>query len=152
MRHRRIPDDQANLRIRVHGPVLVRNVNLERMHRVFGKPVIPIEVTDGPDHFLESIHSRVVRGVEILVDVFEVHTPRISGLLEKAQNLDLDPPLLIDSSTVLQILNLLLELRPAAGFRVQPGVGNVRNRHTRLVKRIEKPAIAAAIRCCVTTG
>src|SRR6058998_1463940 len=57
MRHRRIPDNQANLRGRVHGPVLVRYVDLERVHGIFGQPVIPIEVTDGPYHLLEPIHS-----------------------------------------------------------------------------------------------
>src|SRR5438093_1183160 len=104
---------------------------------------------DGP---LSPVHSREMRGVEILVDVFEVHTPGIFSLLEKAQNLGLDPSLLIDRSTVLQILNLLLELRTAAGFRIQPRVRDVGDRHTRFVKRIQKPAITAAIRCCVTTG
>ena len=90
VRHRRIPDNQTNLRVWVHSPIFVRHVNLERVHRVFGKPVIPIEVTNGPDHLFESIHSRVMRGVEIFVDVFEVHAPGISGLLEKARNLGLD--------------------------------------------------------------
>src|SRR5262249_38392236 len=100
---------------------------------------------DGPYHSLESIHSREVRGVEIFVDVFKVHAPGISAFLEKALNLGLDPSLIRDVRAVLQILNLLLELRTAAGFRFQPGFGNIGDRHTRLVKRIQKPAIATAV-------
>jgi len=68
-----------------------------------------------------------------------------SGLVQKGFELHFDAAFLIDGAAVFQILNLLLELRPAASFRFQPRIGDIGDRHTGDVQRIEEPAVPMAV-------
>src|SRR5262245_36041415 len=98
-----------------------------------------------PYHLRISIHARVVRGEQVFADVFEIDAPGISGLLQKAFDFDLDAASLLDVAAMLQVLDLLLEIRTAAALGCEPALGNLIMRHARFVEWIQESAVAAAV-------
>src|SRR5258706_11457962 len=145
MGHRRVPVDEPNLRIRVLPPVLIGDEHLDTLHRLFGIPVIAVEMGGGPHHPLKAIHPREIGDVKVLFNIFDGDAPGIARPREDGFDLGIDPGLLAEVCAMLEVLELLLEIGPPATLGGEPALGDLKMRHPRLIERIEKSAIAARI-------
>src|SRR5438034_2543610 len=145
MRHRQVPVDQPYLRVRIFRPVFARYEHLDASHRLLGIPVVAVEFRRRPDHALETVHARETGGVQILLDVLDGDAPGIAGALEQGFDLVLHPRLFSEVGPVLEVLQLLLEVRTPARLCREPAFGDLKMRHARFVERVEKTAVAAGV-------
>src|SRR5690606_1643094 len=152
MRHRHVEQHQANRRVRIAAAKLLRDEHLPAVERRLGNPVVAIEARDRPYHLVEAVHSRERRAEEIRADVLDVDAPRVACLVEQRLDLPLDLAFVNPARAVLEVLQRLLEVRPAVALRLEPALRDLERGHARLVERVQPAAVVPRVADRVAAG